>query len=349
VETNTYLESNVSLPNGLAGQAVIIKRNNDHRVSNQQDLWIKPLQQLDVAELAIKHEEPHCYWREIIEVVAEIGTSNQMFRDKLRETSWLPTLRGAPVKPEDVVLLPEIDEELVLLSAQEGNSYLPPSQLSKEIQEHGRFEDLRGLFSSEEEGLGKLSLLLEGKIEYHLGSFEVEGNEDQFKQHLAMLELLPGYLSFPGWQLLSRLSKKYNLFQLKKYIFPILFFPVERKRLFELLLWIKEEHDKSSKNDKLTLLALYNWTLIAFVQSTDAHLLLHSIFLSNKEGHWHRADELCVNVVGIARRHILDEEQRNILWLQMSVGHVKSACYEASLAILYQYARPFPLSCNALS
>ena len=39
--------------------------------------------------------------------------------------------------------------------------------------------------------------------------------------------------------------------------------------------------------------------------------------------------------------------KRKRLWLQMSVGHVKSACYEASRAILYQYARPFPLSCNA--
>jgi len=44
------------------------------------------------------------------------------------------------------------------------------------------------------------------------------------------------------------------------------------------------------------------------------------------------------NVLGIS-----DEDDQKILWLQMSVGHVKSACYGDAHAILYQHARSFPL------
>lgn len=312
VEANTYLESSVLLPDGLNGYAVIIKRSDDKRVSRQQDEWLKSLSRRDVAALARTHSEPQCFWREILAAVAEAANDPE-FRESFRSTQWLPTRRGAPAKPGDVILLPEIDDELDRLAAKERDCYLPPSQLHKEVREHDRFNELQGLFSSGEAGLEILALLLGGKTEYHLGEFEVGPDEEIFKQHIAILANAPDHLCFFGWRLLQRLSEKYSLTLIKTSLCPALFSPVDGKRLFELLQWLKEEHETKAKSEKLKRLAVYNWTLAAFARSPEARHLLSGVFLMNWEGHWRKASDLCVNVEGIAGKYVLDNDQKNIL------------------------------------
>ncbi|OGQ97879.1 MAG: hypothetical protein A2505_03060 [Deltaproteobacteria bacterium RIFOXYD12_FULL_55_16] len=312
VEAKTYLESSVLLPDGLNGYAVIIKRSGDKRVCRQQDDWLKPLGSRDVATVALEHEESQRFWQEIMATVAD-AANDQYFKIKLRETPWLPTRRGAPAKPMDVILLPEIADELDRLAAKERDSYLPPSQLHTEVQGHNKFNELQGLFSTGKEGLECLALLLDGKTEYYLGEFEVGQDEEVLKQHLAILAQLPSNLCFPGWPLFHRLVERHNLTQLTNHLIPALFLPVDGQRLFELLQWLKEEHEAKAKGDKSKWLSVYNWTLAPFARSPEARDLLSGVFLLNRDGQWHRAGELCTNVVGIAGKYILDEGQRNIL------------------------------------
>lgn len=312
VAGNTYLGGSLVLPEGLAGLAVILRQSSDERVRRQQTEWLTPLEQHQIAELALSHEKPQLFWREIIAALTD-GVNIQAFKRKVRKAAWLPTRRGESIAPENVILLPEIEDELDRLAAQEQDSYLPPSRLIEEVRRADGYDALQSLFSADEDGLEKLGLLLDGKQEYFLGQFVAELDEEKFQQYLNIMEECPVNLSFPGWRLLQRLGEKHGLALVGKHICPALFQSVDGQRLVAILAWLKAEHESGAKREKGNRLAAYNWTLAAFSQSQNARLLLSELFLLNSESRWCRATELCTNVVGIAGQHILAEEQRNIL------------------------------------
>lgn len=312
VTDNTYLDCSLPLPPGLAELAIVLKKSDHHQVKLQQEQWLIPLDQQQIAGLALSHQNPQLFWKEVMSALT-ISTLPKQFEEIVRNTAWLPTRRGGAVSPRDVIFLPEIEDELTLLAAQEQDSYLPPSRLTEELQNAPGYEVLQSLFSAGEDALENLGLLLEDKQEYFLGEFPNEKEENTFQQHLEILSECPSNLGFPGWSLLQKLGVKHGYTLVAKHITHVMFQTVDGQRLVDLLVWVREKHEAGNKNEKNKIVATYNWALTAFANSPQAQFLLPRVFLLNKEEHWKKASELCTDVEGISGKFVLEDIQRDIL------------------------------------
>ncbi len=291
-------------------QATLIAPSRNALVETQQKRWLHPLDDRARIELALATTEPSRHWCSVMNSLGALGDEaiDDELQAVLRNTAWLPLIHGTPVKPEDVIDLPSLRDEVHRLVADHRAICAPcssvPGEIGIAVQDHRAWETLRAVgFSSAVDGLERLGLLLSELPEYHVGTWRTQPAPDE-------LALLSRCARLPGWWLLEMAAADpFDLDTAWTKLAPRLSKEIDAKRLTDTLNCLSGGGDawdlrKSVYDTYLRQLAM---------QRAAARHHLRELRLATAGRQWQEAAKLCAGARGVAHDRLLDKEQDNIL------------------------------------
>ncbi|EJM18904.1 hypothetical protein PMI21_01875 [Pseudomonas sp. GM18] len=290
----------------LSCEVTLIAPSSHLLVADQQKKWLEPFNVRARMEIALAVSEPFRHWRTILDALVQVGVNP--VSDKLYRVAWLPTRQGTPVKPEDVIDIPHIQEEVQRLVAAHravnGPCFAAKADLTPSLLEHPGFELLMKLATAnEEDGLARLALLLSDLPEYHIGSWSGEMRKD-------MVTLLDKCELLPGWRLLRQAAHQpFNEETAWQQLRHGIVRPLASERLFTVLNWLSAHTDHWEVRK-----ATYDQYLRQYTATPD---IICSRFgglrLANQCGEWRLASELCTGDYEVEAACLLDKQQAQIL------------------------------------
>ena len=292
-------------------EATLIEPSRNPRVLTQQKDWLHPLDDRARIEIALGTAKPSRHWRIVMDALAAIGEGaiDDKLRAGLRCTAWLPATQDATAKPEDVIDLPESlrDQAHRLIArhrATHGPSFATPTEMDAAVRDHQGWEFLRKMgFSSADEGLDRLGLLLEDLPEYHIGAWPNTPEPDE-------LTLLARCRRFPGWGLLQMAAAApSNLETAWAKLGPALSKTIEAQRVAAALEWLSTNDDQW----ELRRRAFDTYLAQLADHGPAARDYLPHLRLATAGGQWREAAALCTGAPGVVRESLLDGRQENIL------------------------------------
>lgn len=305
-ERTYYTPDGESPEDALSREAMLIAFSRHPVVADQQKKWLKPFNYSARIEIALGTAEPFKHWRVILDALVHL-VGNPVLNE-LYCVAWLPTRQGIPVKPEDLIDIPHIQEEVQRLvaahRARHGPCFAAEADLSPELLEQPGFDQLRALaIAKDEDGLARLALLLEDLPEYHIGTWPGEPGKEK-------VALLRKCERLPGWRLLHQAAQlPLNLETAWKHLRPGIARPLTRERLFEVLNWFTTQTDHWD-----VLKATYDQYLYQYITPPDiASSILKGLHLANQNKEWRLANDLCTGAHGVDAAFLLDKQQTQIL------------------------------------
>ena len=295
----------------LTREATLIASSGKFLVAEQQKRWLRPLDHLARIEIALGTAEPACHWRTVMDALAEIGQNaiDADLRTMLRSTTWLPATSGALVKPEDVIDIHEsLDDEVHRLITEHrtvhGPSFAAPAEMNAAVRDHQGWELVCRIgFSSGDEGLDRLGLLLEDLPNYHVGEWPDTPEPDE-------LTLLARCALLPGWRLLKVATVgPLDLETAWAKLGPALSKAIDTRRVANVLNWLSAD-DRQWKLRR-RVFDTYLRQLAAHDKAAADHL--PRLRLASVAGRWQQAAALCAGAQGVVHESLLDAKQEEIL------------------------------------
>ena len=292
-------------------EATLIEPSRNPRVLTQQKDRLHPLDDRARIEIALGTAKPSRHWRIVMNALAAIGEGaiDDELRAGLRCTAWLPATHDGTAKPEDVIDLPEsLRDQAHRLIAQHrathGPSFATPTEMDAAVRDHQGWEFLRKMgFSSADDGLDRLGLLLEDLPEYHIGAWPNTPEPDE-------LTLLARCRRFPGWGLLQMAAAApFNLETAWAKLGPALSKTIEAQRVAAALEWLSTNDDQW----ELRRCAFDTYLAQLADHGPAARDYLPHLRLATAGGQWREAAALCTGAQGVVRESLLDGRQENIL------------------------------------
>lgn len=306
-----YLASPVDQHNdSLTRDTTIIARSTNAGVETQQKQWLRPLDDRARIEIALSTTEPSRYCRMVMDALRALdeGAIDDELRQVLRNTPWLQATHDTPVRPEDVIDLPSLRDEVDRLVAEHretcGPSFFVPTEIRDHIQDHEAWETLREVgFSADVHGLERLGLLLADLPEYHVGTWPNQPEPDE-------IALLSQRTRLPGWWLLEMAAADpFDWDTAWTKLAPALLKEIDAKRLADVLNYLSKSSEQWTISKSVH--DTYLRQLKAHGQAAKKHIC--RLRLASASGQWQEAAELCVGARGVVRDRLLDGEQENIL------------------------------------
>ena len=336
----------------LTREATLIVSSGNAVVAVQQKRRLRPLNDRARIEIALGTAEPACHWRTVMDALAAIGQDaiNADLRSMLRSTAWLPTTSGAPVKPEDVIDLHEsLDDGAHRLitehGAAHGPSFAAPAEMNAAVRDHQGWELLCRIgFSSGDEGLDRLGLLLEDLPDYHVGEWQNAPEPDE-------LTLLARCKPLSGWRLLEVVAAgPFGLKTTWAKLGPALSKAIDAWRVAAVLEWLSANDDEW----KLRKSAFDTYLRQLSTHSEAARDHLPHLRLASVGGRWRQAAALCAGAQGVVHESLLDTKQEEILGSLVcragsnpvvnendTLENYRCAEPEATLKLLREYFEPW--------
>lgn len=337
----TYLASAIKLPDALIDNVDLIVPSDDEQIQKDQNKWIVSLATENVVKIILRHNDPAKFWSLMLDCIDEKFDYNKLTdeeQEQLKDTSWLIDKHNTPLKPEDVIYLETIQDEVNRLLVHARSSFYSPEDLLSGIRKHPHFSFLqRHCFAIDKNGFEKLALLLGETPEYRLGCLILPGNQDELNEIIQICVRFSINLQMHGWILLDKALKEAPQYS-KELLLPELLKSIHPEKTVTILHWLQKEQEIAAiEEEKSALLKVFNCYLKSLVPEERRGHFLAKLMLLNGEGKWRLADELCVEAEGVATSHILDREQRQILnsalvdTKQASLNHTKKKQLEGEL------------------
>ncbi|POZ50730.1 hypothetical protein [Methylovulum psychrotolerans] len=303
-----FLDNDLPIPDSLAHQVTRIKKSTNKAVAKQQNEWIAPLDKLALIQIILSSQSPSDYSLLILEQFPDISIDGDL-RQLLRATYWLKTNNEQPVKPEDIIVIEGMDDDIKRLTAECAAGYYSVDDVHTDIQRHEHFDRLKALFSREQDGLECLFLMLGESKRFSIGTLGFKSEE-----LLKFAEIIADALDMPGWALLAK--KQVNALLTEgdvELIKPILkALPVENypKLLKDLIIIHKQLSLPSQQSE---IIRLFNAYITIFANFPNVVGLLKTMELLNQQDHWVMAEQLCFDIEGVDKHYLLNREQARCL------------------------------------
>ena len=313
ISEQCYLDNDLDIPTALESQFKRIKKSLNTKVADQQKQWIRPLDQTALVEIILSSTQPHQHYQIILDQLdGLLGTSASVtLTQLLKSKAWLLNSDRQPIKPEDVINIEGLEDEVKRLTAACKAGYVAPDDVHLDIRQHPAYLDIEKLFSCEKQGLDCLFLMLGESNDYAIGPLNFTVNE-----MVILADLIADNIVLPGWRFLANKKIGALLEQTESSIdnplTPILK-PISIDLYLEVLNNLKTCHSRVNANAKAKIKKLFNAYLTILVQIPDAIELLKSIYLLNQKGDWVLPEQLCINVEGVDEFYLLDRDQANCL------------------------------------
>lgn len=322
ISGKAYLENSCENPIELSELIDIIRLDSDSHLNSTQRSYIPVLSDEILLHNLLDLQQPHRFSCFIFNALQRIKDNVPGdLREHLHKTPWLTDKNYTPLCPADVIDLPEIEDEVCKLLAEETGAYCQPGDLALSIL-NAEFVEAGGLseyYSLHSDGLEVLSLIIAESKKYHIG--ELKESSSYLPQLLKIFTNVPDRLHLPGWYFLSVVNDKYKDEQIVETFFSDISHSIPANTIISVLKWLAEQH--SSIKDNGYVLDAFNCYLKVFMKTPECHGMLSEIKLLNREGTWCKTHTLCADVSEIDDCHLLDIDQYKILGALISKGSEK--------------------------
>lgn len=305
---NVYLAcGEVDVDEEILRNVALIRCSQDIELAQRQKRLLRPLDEVAVIEIALGRTDLPEVWRVIVKALQALNSVSKTLSSELtrriKDTAWIPSDGGLLYKPDDIIDLETAKEELERILAQVPDTFTTPSGLDPEFLEHAFYAKVReAYFARQQEGLERLALVLPDLDEYQLGGVVLE-NSDAIEE---TARVLSSY-AHPGWRLLATLVDKMNgpvdLFLLLSSMNGAM----SLEAIVDLLNWIADRGGDSERA------AVFNSYLNVFARMANAADAVCRLKLLSGSGHWIPSEKLVSGVVGVAKAHLLNQDQAQIL------------------------------------
>jgi len=311
---NVYLapdDASVDTSGALFCDVDFIGCSSNEELLRRQKNLIKVIDNNAVIKIALTRDDLSGTWLEIMDALQLLDAKAQMLPDDLNQlvvsTGWVPGDKGYCYKPENVVDIEIVNDELDRLFASNTNIFASPLGLDADFVLHPFYAKARKkYFSYDFTGLIKLVEVMPDFDTYHIGNVE-------FKDELDVknaANILSSY-SHPGWRLLSALTSRFyeskgaeivNLASSMKG-------DVELEEVIRLLNWLSKRGNTGKKT-----IQVYNCYLNVLSNIDNISIkTIGDLKLISQSQNWVNSAELVSGVSGVSKNSLLDNEQAKIL------------------------------------
>ncbi len=292
------------LPDPLANQVTRIKKSLNKVIARQQEEWIEPLNKMALIKIILSTDNPSDYYLLILKQFSDIPINGDLAL-LLRSKNWLKTRNEQPLKPEDIIVIAEMDDDIKRLTAECAAGYYSLDDLHINIQNHDHFDKIKELFSHGQDGLERLFLMVGETKRFAIGELRFKLDE-----LINIAEIIADDIDMPGWALLANKQVNTSLTEGNvELIKPILkALPVENyPKLLKILITIHKQ--SSQPQHQSETIKLFNAYLTIFATCPNALDSLKTIELLNQQNNWVMAEQLCFCIEGVDKHYLLNREQ----------------------------------------
>ena len=302
VTGKSFWQGQWSLPTELQHSACILKKAHDEPTWKRQQQLIQTLDALAVIDIALAHPEPERYWSLIMDCLAEANPLPEATLVRLKTTAWAPQFNGMPAKPEDVLCLPRLNDDVARLVAEYPGIFVDPEALSPALRSHAAFATfLAKVVPGTSDALEMLGTLLLEDERNAVGNADVS-----FEDWLVAFQADEGTL-FPQIVLLRAVSAR--LPSAAESTFGVLQIPIPEPRIRQLLAFLHTAHVKERGNSRRkTIVRIFGKYLRQLLAVTDYQGGIHDTELPTSVGDWKSPRVLCLTNDGISNSYVVDQQ-----------------------------------------
>lgn len=256
-------------------------------------------------------------WRPILEALTRVEgewTWGTPLLEKLRTEAWLPTTVGVPIKPQDIIHLPGLEDDLGRLAPLTSGAFSDVGMLDHEVRDHPAFRVLEThVFPGVDEALQTLGLVITETEE--LNDFTIGplvASEFDLRQFLDAFASAPHDVMH-CWELVSHVAARTSEEKCVALLVPELLAAIESERLVRILEFLVDQHGDSSQLRRAAIEAMHQCFLRTVPTNDDGKQILAQLRLRNRRGGWRPASELCSGYYNLDDASVLDHEQARVL------------------------------------
>lgn len=308
IDDHSFWEhSDFSLPEGWASHVRILRRSGDDATWRRQKQLARPFDAEALIKLALERPEPGDCWKLILDCLAKLESMPIDLRSALRTIKWLPTNDGGFAKPDDILNLPALRDDVARLVAAFPGVYYDPDAFAPVVREHPGFAQVQSsLFPSHDDALTMLGILLAEDERHFVGAIPISLDDWVAAFHGASDELQPAYA------LLRRAASQFP--GSAQRTFELLQRAIPDGRTNALLDFLRTAHQTTMSASLKGLLPRVFGMYLKSVISPDNYVArLRGLSLPAQDGTWQAADRLCCHNDGIAGSAVVSAEIESAL------------------------------------
>jgi hypothetical protein len=309
INDDTYLEGGFEINSNLTKELgiVLIRRSQRGNFAYHQENLSPPITaKILIEKYLLKCSNPSQYWKHIMDCL-EPNPDICSQIDGISKTVWLPSDSDTAYKPDDIIHLEKIQDDIQRITANCDRIYITSQELSSELRNHSAFEKIlcKCLFPKRKKALEMLGLLLEESQEYRVGDFEEAINSQILKDWLTAFK---GLSIMPVASLLSSFDEKDALV-----IFNELKKTLNKDELVKILNALADRHEQATKDFQKSLWKTFCLYLKQAIKHYQWLEILNSIRLFSQADKWQKADKLCYDAPNIDCSYLLNSELKTII------------------------------------
>ncbi|GAM10429.1 hypothetical protein OR1_02718 [Geobacter sp. OR-1] len=308
IDSNTFLDMGISLPNSLASTIQIVENSYIPAIAKKQKEWIPRLDEAAIVQIALDYECPAKYWRLIVEMLEKNSIYDRINTVRnLKETCWLPLYNGKIIRPVDVIDLPAMSQHVQILASKAGYCYASVDDLEKEIRASASLSFMRSIcFSKDNEALKILGFLMAEVPGYTVGQVNLP-DDTRFQKILPTFNKIK---KLPAWKIFTSSVEEYGIDRCSEYLLPEILKPIQAEDLVIVLNELATHTD--TRNIEID--SVFNIYLELFCKDYDQAVeFLPQIKLKSVSGEWIKTDNLCYGAADVSNDSLLEEKHAKIL------------------------------------
>ncbi|MCO6436685.1 MAG: hypothetical protein J5J06_06310 [Phycisphaerae bacterium] len=320
--SGVYMQSSADtpIPTELSRAVTIIERPTSRTLLEKYERnGVQYWGDVATIEIALEQRRPDEYAETILDAISRQCQADgkipvDLLR-RIRETKWLPTQSESAVTPAEVILLPQLEEELQRLLADPdvGHAFACALHLTPPVREHPAFGMLRqrGVFPGRRESLHLLAVCLGASSKYRVG--RLEGIETNAAGFGSLLSAFDGVATdvLPALTFLRPFRREFEdeLDSIAETVLPELRGQLSTDTIIGCLRAISERHIVETRRRGGARLVVFRAYLSLLLSHPDYDpALLESVSLLNRAGEWRQPAILCARAEGIDDEWLLLEE-----------------------------------------
>ena len=252
-------------------------------------------------------ENPHQHWALVLSALKRMDSVPSELNQKLRAVKWLLIETGTGRRPQDVIYLMGMEDDVHCIVCECGGSYVDVLMLRAELRDHPGYRRMRrAVFPSRDDALEMLGEMMAGTEKYRIGDIDIQDLD--LKVFLATFDQAAPQL-MPSHSMLQRVYDAFGEEVCREHLLPKLSRRLSISKTVEILNFLSERHTAAPRNGKSKILDIFNQYLTAATKTPEFSRMLEQIRLLSRDGNWKSPAQLCLDAEGMQCDDLLDTEQ----------------------------------------
>lgn len=303
IDDRCYWESSMQVPADFSDSVTVLKLSSEPETRYRQERLAGKLDNLALLRMAINSNQPKQHWRLILDALEKVVEPPPDIIKKLKKTKWVLAADGSFIGPDEVVHLPKLHQEVLLILSSSPGIFYEPSQISQQfLRREGYLQVERLCFPDVVTSFAMIGEVLKEDSRNAIGAIP----ESELGNWVETAGDFPVSI-LQSAKFIRKASDQYGdnirsmIAELGKQL-------LSKSRLHELLAACQELYSRansiSARNRALRVYAMYMSMLLDQVGSTDCLLELR---LLNRDGTWVQSNQLAFSNDGIGASFLLHQ------------------------------------------